>query len=342
MCDIWKNRVRQEIAPDDISRWREDWLSLGIKHVVLTGGEALLHSRFAILCETLRASDIAVILLSTGITLYRDAEAVASHCESVRVSLDGPEAIHNQIRRVPRAYEKLVRGVRRLKALRPELPIIARSAIHTLNCEHIPAIIDAAHEIGLDGISFLGTDVTSLAFNRDASTQAPALLLNSAQIDALETIIDRLADCYANDFSSGFIREGQAELHARLTRYYRAHLGHSKFPGNRCNAPWVSAVLEYDGSVRPCFFHASYGNVFEAGLLSEVLNSPGAIAFRRALDVAQNPICQRCVCSIALPRCSCGLTRNAPFCDRMCLIADLLDPTSVMRSTEFTERVPPE
>jgi radical SAM protein with 4Fe4S-binding SPASM domain len=68
----------------------------------------------------------------------------------------------------------------------------------------------------------------------------------------------------------------------------------------RCNVAWVSAVVESDGTVRPCFFHAAIGNVREQSLL-EALNSPSAIDFRNSLDVANNPTCQQCVCSLYLP-----------------------------------------
>ena len=65
-----------------------------------------------------------------------------------------------------------------------------------------------------------------------------------------------------------------------------------------CNAPWVSAVMEADGTVRPCFFHKPIGRVDSATTLFDVVNGPEAIAFRAALDVATNPVCQRCVCSL--------------------------------------------
>jgi Fe-coproporphyrin III synthase len=61
----------------------------------------------------------------------------------------------------------------------------------------------------------------------------------------------------------------------------------------------VSAVLEPDGSVRPCFFQPAYG--LAANGLAEALNSPSAIAFRQSLDVENNPTCRRCVCSLNLP-----------------------------------------
>jgi hypothetical protein len=34
----------------------------------------------------------------------------------------------------------------------------------------------------------------------------------------------------------------------------------------RCNAPWVSAVVETDGAVRPCFFQQAIGNLADGTL----------------------------------------------------------------------------
>ena len=66
-----------------------------------------------------------------------------------------------------------------------------------------------------------------------------------------------------------------------------------------CNAPWVSAVIEADGSVRPCFFHTQSGNIKEASL-TEILNSENSISFRKNLNVKTNPVCEKCVCSLNL------------------------------------------
>jgi hypothetical protein len=86
---------------------------------------------------------------------------------------------------------------------------------------------------------------------------------------------------------------------ARIARYYRAVAGLAEYPAVRCNAPWVSAVLEPSGALRPCFFHEPYEKI--EGDLSATLNSPSAIAFRRDLDVDGNATCRRCVCSLSLP-----------------------------------------
>jgi radical SAM protein with 4Fe4S-binding SPASM domain len=74
-----------------------------------------------------------------------------------------------------------------------------------------------------------------------------------------------------------------------------------EFSAPRCNAPWVSAVVEADGTVRPCFFHAALGNIHERAF-GAILNAPESIAFRQELDVTTNPICRKCVCTLNLPK----------------------------------------
>jgi radical SAM protein with 4Fe4S-binding SPASM domain len=66
-----------------------------------------------------------------------------------------------------------------------------------------------------------------------------------------------------------------------------------------CNAPWVSAVMEADGTVRPCFFQPPIGSVKNQSLF-QVVNGFEALAFRSSLNVATNHTCKRCVCSLQL------------------------------------------
>jgi MoaA/NifB/PqqE/SkfB family radical SAM enzyme len=95
----------------------------------------------------------------------------------------------------------------------------------------------------------------------------------------------------------GFVVESPEKLR-RIVDHFRAHLQLQLPVAPRCNAPWVSAVLESDGVVRPCFFHRPIGTVGQGASLLEVLNGPEAIRFRQGLDVATNAVCRRCVCSL--------------------------------------------
>jgi radical SAM protein with 4Fe4S-binding SPASM domain len=62
----------------------------------------------------------------------------------------------------------------------------------------------------------------------------------------------------------------------------------------------VSAVVEANGAVRPCFFHNAIGNIRE-NALEDILNAATAVSFRKKLDMNSDPVCKKCVCSLNLP-----------------------------------------
>lgn len=303
MCDIWKaNRERRELTEQDLIRHVESIGRLHPKWVTLSGGEALMSRNIWSLCRMLKGIDVAISLMSTGLLLRRHAENVVSWCDAVTVSLDGTEATHNAVRRVPQAFARLRDGVAALKALKPELFVAGRCVVQRGNFRELPAIVDAARELGLDAISFLPADVSSEGFNRPSpweEDRVGEIALNLEETTELSRIVEAVIVRNAHDLATGFIHETASGLR-KIPAYYRAVNGKAPFPAVRCNAPWVSAVIEADQSVRPCYFHPAIGNVRDRSLL-EVLNSPEALAFRRSLDVATDPVCERCVCSLYLP-----------------------------------------
>src|SRR5262249_12588863 len=143
-------------------------------------------------------------------------------------------------------------------------------------------VVEAAHALTLDGVSFLAADVSSQAFNRLlpwSSARVSEIALSAQQVGEFEKIIEQLITRYADDIRSSFIAEPQDKLR-KIVAHFAAINGLCEFPSNRCNAPWVSAVVEADGEVRPCFFHPSFGNLYDTPF-EEILNSPKAVAFRK-------------------------------------------------------------
>lgn len=303
MCDIWRDTSRAELAPEEIARWLDEWRALRVRRVVLSGGEPLLHSRLWALCEHLRAADIGVTILSTGLLLRRHASELVRYCDDVVVSLDGPPAVHDRIRNVPRAFERLAEGVAAVRAADATASITARCTVQRSNYQHLRETVRAAREIGVDRISFLAADVSTDAFNRPngwTGDRIADVALGPSDLPLLDAELDLLEAEHAADFTDGFIAESPAKLRRRIARYYAALLGDGDFIAPDCNAPWVSSVIESDGTVRPCFFQPPLGNVRSAGSLQTVLNSPEAVAWRQGLDVERDAICRKCVCSLSL------------------------------------------
>ena len=302
MCDIWKaNADRREISPDELAVHIAGIERLHVQRVMLTGGEPLLHRNLWTLCDRLRRIDVGITLVTTGLLTGLHATEIARSVDTVVISLDGPREVHDTIRRVKGGFDKIAQGVTALRAQSTPPRLIARSVVQRENYLQLEHTIAAARQLGFDELSFLAADVSSSAFNRSepwpASRQAE-VAVPAAELGALTQAIERAQAADPSSFSSGFVVGGAASLH-RIDDYYRAVAGLAPFPDVRCNAPWVSAVLEPGGTLRPCFFHQPYAAA--DGQLTESLNSPSAISFRRHLDVRTNATCQRCVCSLNLP-----------------------------------------
>lgn len=300
MCDIWKdNRRAEEITARDIDRMLPDLRRLRTRWVVLSGGEALLHSDLWSVCRALAPIRPRITLLSTGLLVARYASECEQFFSDIIVSLDGPEQVHDRIRNVPGAFSKIGQAVAAMRAIDPNYPIHARSVVQRLNYQSIGSTVAAARDLGLSSISFLPVDTTSDAFNHTGgwiASDVERVGLSSDDVRSFREHVENLVRDEARSFAEGFILESPAKLF-RMADYFAAQVGERSFPPVYCNAPWVSTVIEANGDVRPCFFHDVLGNIHSNTLL-EVLNGDSAITFRKALDVAEDDTCQRCVCSL--------------------------------------------
>ncbi len=302
MCDIWKdNKNLKQLNEEDVKGLLASLKELGTRQVLMSGGEALLNTNFFKLCELLRKEDIKVTLLSTGLLFRKNTDQLLALVNDIIVSIDGDEIIHDTIRNIPGAYSKLKDGVQYLKNIDPSFKITGRTVIHRLNYMVWPKIIASAKEIGLDQISFLPADVTSTAFNRESPWDEPRqdeIMIGRAELPALKNITEEIIEKHSIAFQNSFIAESPEKIR-KIYAYYNALHGLEPFPFKKCNAPWVSAVIEADGTVRPCFFHQSIGNIRENSL-NDILNGEVAMQFRKGLDMDKNATCLKCVCYLNL------------------------------------------
>ncbi len=303
MCDIWKdNKNLKQLTEDDIKGLLSSLKKFGTREVVMSGGEALLNPNFFRFCEILHQQNIKISLLSTGLSLKKNVDQILQWVDNIIVSLDGNEETHDHVRNIPQAFQKLKEGVQLLKSIEPKFRITARTVIHKLSFRTWNLIIDSAKEMGLDQISFLPADVSSHAFNRETlwnEGRQHEILLEQSELPELSIMIDTIIENYKEDFESRFIAESPAKF-KKIYSYYAAFYNLNPFPYKKCNAPWVSTVIEADGTVRPCFFHEPIGNIRNRSL-EEILNSQESIRFRKDLDMDSNSTCVKCVCYLNLP-----------------------------------------
>lgn len=301
MCDIWKRKDGRTTTLANLIPHRDSMVSLGVKQVVLTGGEPLLNREFQSIASFCRNIGARVTLLTTGLLLGAKAPMVAECVDEIIVSIDGPQGLHDLIRQVPNGFRRISLGVQKLRQLNPRLPILCRTTVQRSNHAHLCETVDAARLLGLNSISFLSADLSSTAFNREEPwdhARRSAVALTSEEVCRLKVEIENLIEDYATDIRSGFIVESHSKLRHIVTRF-REHLEGTIPRAPNCNAPWNSAVIEVNGDLRPCFFHAPVANIALQPLIKAINSSP-AKSFRASLDIANNLTCQRCVCSLNL------------------------------------------
>jgi len=299
MCDIWQRTGGKELDLAEFSRQHESILRLGVQQVVLTGGEPLMHRNLEPLCRFFRQSGIRITLLTTGLLLSKRVSLVSEWIDDIIVSIDGPEEVHDRIRRVKGAYRLLADGVQAIKSRNEKIGIAGRCTVQNENHRMLRKTVLAAKALALDSISFLAVDLTSQAFNRDVvwpEGRQNGVALTREETVALDEEVRLLIREHTDDIRSHYIVESENKL-SRIVRRFWEHLGDMQSVSPPCNAPWASAVMEVDGSVRPCFFHGSIGST-RTETLEQVINGEKARQFRVSLNIGENSVCQRCVCSL--------------------------------------------
>ncbi len=294
-CDWWKCGGEGDLSLAEIAGIADALPGLGTRLVLFSGGEPLLRPDVFQAAARFLDRGLVLHLHTSGVLLERCAADVARTFSRVIVSLDGStERLYHAVRGV-NALAAVERGVAALQHLAPDVPVTARATLHRLNYSDLPRLIEHAKAMGLDGISFLPADVASTAFGRDVPPEREVLALTADETRRFAALVERTIAAHADDFASGFIQESPEKLR-RIPQYYRALTGEGRFPDVACNAPYMSAVIEADGSVRPCFFHQTVGSIRREPL--EAIVQSNLPDFRNSLVVGSNPVCTRCVCSM--------------------------------------------
>jgi MoaA/NifB/PqqE/SkfB family radical SAM enzyme len=309
-CDWWHASSASDLSTAEVGALAAELPALRTRRVLFSGGEPLLRGDVFEMATLFRARGARLDLLTNGLLFERYAEQVAAHFDTVTLSLDAdtPE-LYRQVRGVD-GLEQVERGMARLLQVAPRLPVRARCTLQRHNFRRLPILIDKARSLGLAQISFLAADVSGDAFGRPrardgtgAETMAEHsahalpddLLPNAEEVAEFARLVDDTIRTHAPDFASGFVAESAQKLR-RLPQYYAARLGLAALPPVACNAPWISAVIEADGAVRPCFFQRAVGDLRDKPL-HQILNGE-MVAFRAGLQVHENAVCATCVCAL--------------------------------------------
>lgn len=308
MCPEWGEQglfrgKERELAGAELppSAWEEvlsQAASLRPNLIVFGGGELFLYRDWERLAR--QAKRIGhTMLITNGTFLEANAVAVARWFDFVHVSVDGPEAVHDQIRGEG-AYRKAMQGIAALAGKRRRgRPLIK------IACTLVPG--------RMQGLKTWVRELESLVV--DQVILQHLMFVTPDQLAALEAFAGKIPfdrhfwagyhltlegedDLVAQVEAMNGHRPGRVVFHPELTggelaRFYRGGEGVPRGYHRFCLAPWMQVVVLADGDVWLCPGHA-VGNVSKTPL-SRILRSEEAGRLRRAVrEHFPLPVCRSC------------------------------------------------
>src|SRR5450631_2706256 len=136
-CDIWK-LPRRNMALSLVERLAEEFQQLGVRQVVLSGGEAMQHPEWPRIAQLFHAAGARVQLLTNALALKKQAQLVIENIDRVTVSLDGGTAETYAAIRGVDAFDPILEGIRLVSA--GGIPVSTRTTVQHANFREMPRI----------------------------------------------------------------------------------------------------------------------------------------------------------------------------------------------------------
>lgn len=273
------------------------------------GGEPFLYPGIMDLTRRIKENKSLLTLVTNAYFLEKHAEEIVEQqWEALMFSLDGPEAVHDEIRGKEGTFARMAAGIKAVRRLREEtkksLPyLMALVTVSKHNAGKLDEIFDAAEELGVDGVVVYWSWFTDESIGR-AHTQIFEEKLEVTPTAWKGYLFDHDVDIPALLQSLKKIRNKKYSYPVmyipnlkddQLEEYYKS-------PGNLfgygpCISVWMTAEVMPNGDVATCRDYPDYivGNIMENSL-AEIWNNKKYVKYRKTLHDQGGtfPICSRC------------------------------------------------
>lgn len=149
--DLNSNYVRgDQLTVDEFKTVINDIKKLGGEHLILSGGEALLHKEWDSIAQYAVGLGFKVSLISNGLIIDSNVAKKIKNAgiSLVALSIDGNEEIHNFMRNNNRSYSKVLEAARLLKNENIKVNFI--TTVTKANIDILDQIENTIYQLGVD------------------------------------------------------------------------------------------------------------------------------------------------------------------------------------------------
>jgi MoaA/NifB/PqqE/SkfB family radical SAM enzyme len=292
MCLYWRETENKKLlSPEEIAEIYKNPLFDSIETLALSGGEPTLREEIVEIVQ--RVLDVRprvqeIILCTNGLDPDRVVEKTRSLLElansrgiskfAVSTSIDGYGSMHEQIRRVPRAFERVSETIRRLQELQKESPFFlsATCVVQPLNIDNLVKTAEFCKQIALP-LTFVPVCTSNTHVDDEATRDN--LQMTRIQTNKLKSIFSNELSSYITASNRPFWKE-----------YFQIVAGKRRILP--CFMADHYVLLDSDGTLLTCGADNSlvYGNVKDEPADALWLGDKGR-ALRRKLKTVYCPGC---------------------------------------------------
>lgn len=244
-ADRFITESRRELSTDELKSVVEQAVDLGVSNVVFTGGEPMSRADLPDLIAHVDKNRAHAMIFTSGVLLSeKNVEKLAqAGLGSLNVSIDADTAaVHDELRRMPGAFQKAFEGARRARAAGILTGISTYGSHETVNSGALEHILRMAREEGFHEVTIFDCVPTGKFLN------SPQVRMGRKDVKRIRAIAD---EYNAAGHPMGITAQAKA----------------NGYDGGGCFGGFAQFYMTCYGDVNPCDFNPiTFGNVLDESL----------------------------------------------------------------------------
>lgn len=295
MCDCWKTKEKVELGVQDLSKTIDIFSSNRGELVMISGGEPTLHKKNVEILSYCKSKNLKIAFNTNGILLKNKLDEIAPYTDFIVISIDAAEReLYKKIRGVD-VFDKVKSNIEIIKRDFPKIKIQFRCTISRMNLFHFLEVVKLADNLNISGVGFSPIDYDSKSFSRsenDLLDNLELLIPSNVEIDEFEKLMNREMGTLIENYFANKIITWNAAYFFELVKYFKAIRNPKKYndkgiKSSACFFPYTSVLVDYDGSLRGCFYSKPFTNVYE-------VEESQFLDYGRIVSIESENICFNC------------------------------------------------
>lgn len=224
-----------------------------------SGGEPLLREDLFDLMRYALSKGILVTLATNGLLVDEEKAHTLKKMGvyRIQVSLDGPEPIHERIRRREGSFLRTCQAIQHM--VEAGLKVVVTPTITTVNYTEVPALLELACKLGVDSFSI--NDLIPVGRGKEIEV----LAVSQKHYNALDTF-------FAQERKR---RKGTIDLKWAAVSPRTVKVTKSPIRMTKCRGAFTMFNISWSGHMEPCnLLHLKAGDLRESTIKDVLLHSP--------------------------------------------------------------------